>query len=224
MWPLIRVFTRQIQYPAIDRSESSFAGSTVTSSPPPFSGICLSKVVNALSEWATVEVVRAGKLNSLSFQRGKTDGDLVTVDAEKSAPGGTTVRFKPDAEVRMRSSIVAIRRPFPEVRQCRLGSRVRFSQYVAGSNADGQEPNNARMQVYITVAFLLYCCLSGRQIDQFGFALGWCISIDDAVPFRTIRGECCHIQRLMPRKFSFTGSRKCEFLRLCSRQLVQFMH
>ncbi|CAM9716376.1 unnamed protein product [Ectocarpus sp. 6 AP-2014] len=55
-------------------------------------------VVNALSQWAEVEVVRGGKRHSLSFERGKTQGDLFTADAGAEEAGGTAVRFLPDPE------------------------------------------------------------------------------------------------------------------------------
>lgn len=58
-----------------------------------------SQVVNALSQWAEVEVVRGGKRHSLSFERGKTQGDLFTADAGAEEAGGTAVRFLPDPEV-----------------------------------------------------------------------------------------------------------------------------
>lgn len=57
-------------------------------------------MVNALSEWAGVEVVRGGKRHSLSFRRGVTEGELVTEDAGADAAGGTVVRFMPDPLVR----------------------------------------------------------------------------------------------------------------------------
>ncbi|CAN0502551.1 unnamed protein product, partial [Laminaria digitata] len=57
------------------------------------------KVVNALSEWAKVEVVRGGKRHQLSFERGKTQGELVTEEAGADALGGTVVRFLPDPQV-----------------------------------------------------------------------------------------------------------------------------
>lgn len=62
------------------------------------------KVVNALSKWVRVEVVRGGKRHSLSFERGKTQGDLVTEEAGADAAGGTAVRFMPDPEVREKST------------------------------------------------------------------------------------------------------------------------
>ncbi|CAN0134579.1 unnamed protein product, partial [Hapterophycus canaliculatus] len=57
------------------------------------------QVVNALSTWAKVEVVRAGKRHSLSFKRGKTQGELATEDAAPGEAGGTAVRFLPDPEI-----------------------------------------------------------------------------------------------------------------------------
>lgn len=63
-------------------------------------------MVNALSEWANVEVVRGGKRHRLGFRRGKTQGGLVTEEIDggddEAQAGGTTVTFKPDPEVKRR--------------------------------------------------------------------------------------------------------------------------
>ena len=55
-------------------------------------------VVNALSEWLTVEVRKDGVLYRQSFKRGIADGDLQTVGATEEA-NGTTVTFQPDPEM-----------------------------------------------------------------------------------------------------------------------------
>jgi DNA gyrase subunit B len=54
-------------------------------------------VVNALSEWLKVEIRRDGFNWSQSYQRGKKDADLA--QGEKTAETGTTITFKPDAEI-----------------------------------------------------------------------------------------------------------------------------
>ena len=54
-------------------------------------------VVNALSEWMTVEVHRDGEIHSIAFARGVTTSPLtVTGKTDKS---GTITVFKPDAEI-----------------------------------------------------------------------------------------------------------------------------
>ena len=54
-------------------------------------------VVNALSEWLTVEVRNGEGIYQQSFKRGVADGDLVRVgDTDEK---GTTVRFKADSEM-----------------------------------------------------------------------------------------------------------------------------
>ena len=54
-------------------------------------------VVNALSEWLTVEVYTDGKIHQEKFARGKVTQPLTVVgDTDKV---GTYVRFKPDAEI-----------------------------------------------------------------------------------------------------------------------------
>ena len=55
-------------------------------------------VVNALSEWLTVEVRKEGVLYRQSFKRGVADGDLQTIGATDE-PNGTTVTFQPDPEM-----------------------------------------------------------------------------------------------------------------------------
>jgi len=54
-------------------------------------------VVNALSEWLTVEIRRDGFVWEQSYSRGVRDGDLTK--GEKTAETGTTVCFKPDPEI-----------------------------------------------------------------------------------------------------------------------------
>jgi DNA gyrase subunit B len=57
-------------------------------------------VVNALSEWCVVEVLKDGKLHTQRYERGKPSGPMETRPAEKGRKGsGTTVRFKPDVTV-----------------------------------------------------------------------------------------------------------------------------
>ena len=55
-------------------------------------------VVNALSEWLTVEVRKDGVLYRQSFKRGVADGELQTLGAT-GEPNGTTVTFQPDPEM-----------------------------------------------------------------------------------------------------------------------------
>ena len=54
-------------------------------------------VVNALSEWANVEVMREGKVYKHQFERGKPIGEMQEIG--ETTRRGTTVRFKPDAEI-----------------------------------------------------------------------------------------------------------------------------
>jgi len=54
-------------------------------------------VVNALSEWLTVEVRNGEGIYKQSFKRGVADGDLARVG--DTAEKGTTVRFKADSEM-----------------------------------------------------------------------------------------------------------------------------
>src|SRR5678816_2611956 len=57
-------------------------------------------VVNALSEWCTVEVLRDGKVFNQDYKKGIPTGPMKTRAADKKEKGtGTTVRFKPDGTV-----------------------------------------------------------------------------------------------------------------------------
>ena len=53
--------------------------------------------VNALSEWLEVEVHRDGNVHHMRFERGNTVSPLTKVRPTKTT--GTSVRFKPDAEI-----------------------------------------------------------------------------------------------------------------------------
>jgi DNA gyrase subunit B len=58
------------------------------------------KCVNALSEWTEVEVVKSGKVHSISFSRGDLAKELHEVgDAPPEAKGGTKIGFLPDTEI-----------------------------------------------------------------------------------------------------------------------------
>lgn len=54
-------------------------------------------VVNALSEWTIVDVYQHGKIQEISFERGKKTSDLKQIGTTDRT--GTTVRFKPDAQI-----------------------------------------------------------------------------------------------------------------------------
>src|SRR5207247_2495049 len=57
-------------------------------------------VVNALSEWCEVEVLKEGTLYHQRYEQGKPTGPMVARPAEKGVLGsGTTTRFKPDPTV-----------------------------------------------------------------------------------------------------------------------------
>ncbi len=57
-------------------------------------------VVNALSEWCKVEVLRDGRIHTQGYERGVPTGPMETRPAERKDKGsGTTVRFKPDPAI-----------------------------------------------------------------------------------------------------------------------------
>ncbi len=56
-------------------------------------------VVNALSEWLTVEVKKEGKIYSQEYKRGVPQGNVKQTGTYKSDRSGTTVTFKPDKEI-----------------------------------------------------------------------------------------------------------------------------
>lgn len=53
--------------------------------------------VNALSEWLKLKIRRDGKVNEMTFRRGKPEAPLAEVGETESR--GTTVSFKPDTEI-----------------------------------------------------------------------------------------------------------------------------
>src|SRR4051794_33973702 len=55
------------------------------------------KCVNAVSEWFSVEVSRAGQVYHMEFERGKTTKKLENIGKAKG--NGTLVTFKPDPEI-----------------------------------------------------------------------------------------------------------------------------
>ncbi len=59
-------------------------------------------VVNALSEWCEVEVLKDGKLYRQRYERGKPTGPMTSAaasPAEAKRGSGTTTRFKPDGDI-----------------------------------------------------------------------------------------------------------------------------
>ncbi len=56
-------------------------------------------VVNALSEWLTVEVYRDGKIYSQSYKRGKSDDEVKIIGECEDGVHGTKVHFLPDSTI-----------------------------------------------------------------------------------------------------------------------------
>lgn len=56
-------------------------------------------VVNALSEWLTVDIFKDGKVYRQHYQRGNVMDKLTVVESCEENKTGTFVRFKPDAEI-----------------------------------------------------------------------------------------------------------------------------
>ncbi len=57
-------------------------------------------VVNALSEWCEVEVLKDGVIYSQRYELGRPTGPMTSQPADKSHKGsGTTTRFKPDGKI-----------------------------------------------------------------------------------------------------------------------------
>ncbi|HSI97525.1 MAG TPA: DNA topoisomerase subunit B, partial [Gaiellaceae bacterium] len=56
-------------------------------------------VVNALSEWLHVKVMRDGKIYEISFERGAKTKDLTVTGTVPPGQTGTTLSFKPDHQV-----------------------------------------------------------------------------------------------------------------------------
>jgi DNA gyrase subunit B len=57
-------------------------------------------VVNALSAWCEVQVLKDGKVYTQRYEKGKPSGAMTSAPADKSRKGtGTTTRFLPDASI-----------------------------------------------------------------------------------------------------------------------------
>jgi DNA gyrase subunit B len=57
-------------------------------------------VVNALSEWCDVEVLKNGRIYRQRYEHGKPVADMTVEDAPRGRKGtGTTTRFKPDGKI-----------------------------------------------------------------------------------------------------------------------------
>jgi DNA gyrase subunit B len=57
------------------------------------------KAMNALSEWCEAEVRRGGRVYKMEFERGYATGPLVDLGPSPGGATGTTIAFKPDAEI-----------------------------------------------------------------------------------------------------------------------------
>jgi DNA gyrase subunit B len=96
-------------------------------------------VVNALSEWCEVEVLKDGTLYSQRYEYGKPTGPMKSRPAEKSRKGsGTTTRFKPDDkifnEVQFHYDTLAGR--MRELAFLNSGLTIRLSDVRAGKSHD----------------------------------------------------------------------------------------
>ena len=57
------------------------------------------KAMNALSEWCEAEVRRDGRVYQMEFERGYATGPLKDIGPAPAGQTGTTITFKPDAEI-----------------------------------------------------------------------------------------------------------------------------
>ena len=75
-------------------------------------------VVNALSEWLEVTVNKDGKIYSISFKNGgKVDKPLKEIGTCDKKQTGSTVRFKPDAEIFKEGTIFDYETLYNRIRQ-----------------------------------------------------------------------------------------------------------
>src|SRR6058998_2926732 len=57
-------------------------------------------VVNALSEWCDVEVLKEGKIYRQRYEKGRPTAPMTSAPSPKDKRGsGTTTRFQPDASI-----------------------------------------------------------------------------------------------------------------------------
>jgi len=86
-------------------------------------------VVNALSEWLKVEVMRDGKIYSMAFEKGKTVGELTARDQQNGATRtGTKVTWMPDKSIfpEIDYSFEAISQRFKEVTYMNSKLKITF--------------------------------------------------------------------------------------------------
>ncbi len=100
-----------------------------------------SSVVNALSEWFTVEVSRNGKVYRQSFERGNITSDLEEVGESEST--GTFIRFKPDAQIFTETTEYD-----REVLERRLRESAFLNAGLSISLTDRRDPENVSEQVF----------------------------------------------------------------------------
>jgi DNA gyrase subunit B len=85
-------------------------------------------VVNALSEWLVVDIKRDGKQYRQRYARGLKETELETVGKVKRSESGTTVSFKPDAEImtELRFSFDTLASRLREMAFLNRGLRIRL--------------------------------------------------------------------------------------------------
>jgi len=91
-------------------------------------------VVNALSEWCSVEVLRDGNRYSQRYERGVATEDLQK--HEKTKDTGTIITFKPDIEIFQNTefSFDVLSRRFRELAYLNRGLYIRFKDTRPGSD------------------------------------------------------------------------------------------
>ena len=125
-------------------------------------------VVNALSEWLTVEVARDRTLHRQTFCRGLPDGPLAPVGAVSNRRG-TTVQFKPDSEIfgaRLRFQPARLFRMARSKAYLFRGVKIRWKCAVELLPPESSIPAEADLQFPNGLADFLSLLLDERQPIQ----------------------------------------------------------
>ena len=149
-------------------------------------------VVNALSEWLEIEIRREGHVWGQRYERGFPMGDLEKVrKLKKGESSGTTIRFKPDAEIFTETqeySFDTISRRFRESAFLNKGLKISLEddrdeglsvtyQYEGGIRDFVEHINEAKDPIHKTIFYL-------EREDDIGdveVALQWNSGFQDSV-------------------------------------------
>ena len=101
-------------------------------------------VVNALSEWLEVQVVREGKIYQQRYERGKVCYPLKEIGTTEAVHSGTKVSFKPDAQIFKETTVFdynILKQRLREMAFLTKGLRITLRDYRVEEGEDIIEQN-----------------------------------------------------------------------------------